>query len=175
MKKLIVLLLILSSCSPTKLYERAVKKGFTPEKETIEVERLELVYVTDSITNEIIRVDTLKIKETKTIFQDRPLTRQERLAIEREYKNSERELRIELAKEKVMYRNSENEAKNALKIEREKTKQLSEELDAEIQKVKIQEKGFPWRLIFIVFVAGVLIGAFRKQIWQLVRKVILKV
>jgi len=74
-----------------------------------------------------------------------------------------------------MYRNSENEAKNALKIEREKTKQLSEELDAEIQKVKIQEKGFPWRLIFIVFVAGVLIGAFRKQIWQLVRKVILKV
>jgi hypothetical protein len=171
----IILLISLTACSPTWHVKKAVKKGWTPQKEVVEVERLELIHTRDSITNEIIRVDTIKTKETKTIFQDRPLTRQERLALEREFKNKERVLRNELAKDKAMYRNSENEAKNALKIEREKTKQLSEALDAEVQKVKIQEKGFPWRLIFIVFVAGVLFGIFRKNIWQLVRKLVIKV
>ena len=79
MKQLIITfaLLTLIGCSPTWHVKKAVKKGWTPEKETIEVERLELVHVHDTITNELIRVDTIKTKETRTIFQDRPLLRYE--------------------------------------------------------------------------------------------------
>jgi hypothetical protein len=175
MKKLLLITFILAGCSPSYHVKKAIKKGWTPEKETIEVERLELVHVTDSITNEILRVDTVRLKETRTIYQDRPLTRQERLALEREFKNKERVLRRQWLIDKLNSSERENIAKNALKREKEKTKRLSEALDAEVKKAKIENKGFPWWFILIVLITGVLIGTFRKNIWQLVRKLIIKV
>ena len=77
MKKLLLITFILAGCSPSWHVKKAIKKGWSPEKETIEVERLELVRVTDSITNEVIRFDTIRTKETRTIYQDRPLLRYE--------------------------------------------------------------------------------------------------
>ena len=73
----IILLISLTACSPTWHVKKAVKKGYNPHKEVIEVERLELVHVHDTITNELIRVDTIRTKETRTVYQDRPLLRYE--------------------------------------------------------------------------------------------------
>ena len=56
MKHLLIILL-LASCSPNYHVKKAVKKGWTPEKETIEVERLELIHTRDTITNEIIHIE----------------------------------------------------------------------------------------------------------------------
>jgi hypothetical protein len=79
MKHLIITfaLLLLIGCTPNWHVKKAIKKGWSPEKETIEVERLELIHTRDSITNEIIRTDTIRLKETRTIYQDRPLLRYE--------------------------------------------------------------------------------------------------
>jgi hypothetical protein len=151
MKKLLLITFILAGCSPSWHVKKAVKKGWTPEKETIEVERLELIHTRDSITNEIIRVDTVRLKEMRTIFQDRPLLRYETRLIRDT-------IRI---KEKADTRQIEA--------------RLKHEYKKAIDTIKAEKKRFPWRLIFMVFVAGVLIGTFRKQIFQIVRKLVIKV
>ena len=76
MKNLLIILL-LASCSPTWHVKKAVKKGWTAEKETIETRTFKLLPIHDTITNEVIRVDTIHEVETRTIFQDRPLLRYE--------------------------------------------------------------------------------------------------
>jgi hypothetical protein len=76
MKHLLILSLLLTSCGSVWHVNRAIKKGYTPEKETIEIERLELRTVFDTILGEL-RTDTIRTTETRTIYQDRPLTRWE--------------------------------------------------------------------------------------------------
>ena len=76
MKHLIIILL-LASCSPTWHVKKAIKKGWTPEKETITNRTFKLIAIHDTITNEVIRVDTIHELETRTIYQDRPLLRYE--------------------------------------------------------------------------------------------------
>lgn len=145
---------------------KAVEKGYTPEKERIEVERLELVHVHDTITNELIRVDTIRTKETRTVYQDRSLTRQERKAIERE-------LRTEFNRDKAKYRNAENIAKNQLKIEKERTEQLELKMDALIKAKKVEFKRRSYWYVWLII--GLTIGVFRKNIWSIARKLVLKV
>ena len=76
MKHLIIILL-LASCTPTWHVKKAIKKGWTPEKETITNRTFKLLPIHDTVTNEVIRVDTLHEIETRTIYQDRPLLRYE--------------------------------------------------------------------------------------------------
>jgi hypothetical protein len=76
MKHLIIILL-LASCTPTWHVKKAIKKGWTPEKETITKRTFKLLPIHDTVTNEVIRVDTLHEIETRTIYQDRPLLRYE--------------------------------------------------------------------------------------------------
>jgi hypothetical protein len=76
MKHLLIILL-LASCTPTWHVKKAIKKGWTPEKETITNRTFKLLPIHDTVTNEVIRVDTLHEIETRTIYQDRPLLRYE--------------------------------------------------------------------------------------------------
>lgn len=76
MKHLLIILLF-ASCSPTWHVKKAVKKGWTPEKETITNRTFKLLPIHDTITNEVLRVDTIHEIETRTIYQDRPLLRYE--------------------------------------------------------------------------------------------------
>jgi hypothetical protein len=76
MKHLLIILLF-ASCSPTWHVKKAVKKGWTPEKETITKRTFKLLPIHDTITNEVLRVDTIHELETRTIYQDRPLLRYE--------------------------------------------------------------------------------------------------
>ena len=147
MKQLIITfaLLTLIGCSPTWHVKKAVKKGWTPEKETIEVERLELVHVHDTITNELIRVDTIKTKETRTIFQDRPLLRYETRLI-----------------------------RDTIRIkEKADTKQIQAHLTHEYKKaidtIKANKKRSKWWLWLLI---GLAVGVFRKQLFQIAKKVI---
>ena len=76
MKHLLIILLF-ASCTPTWHVKKAIKKGWTPEKETITKRTFQLLPIYDTITNEVVRVDTLHEIETRTIYQDRPLLRYE--------------------------------------------------------------------------------------------------
>ena len=76
MKHLLIILLF-ASCTPTWHVKKAIKKGWTPEKETITKRTFQLLPIYDTITNEVIRVDTIHELETRTIYQDRPLLRYE--------------------------------------------------------------------------------------------------
>jgi hypothetical protein len=148
MKKLLLITFIVAGCSPSWHVKKAVKKGWTPEKETIEVERLELIHTRDSITNEIIRVDTLRTKETRTIYQDRPLLRYE----------------TRLIRDTVRIR------------EKADTRQIEAHLRHEYKKaidtIKAENKRSKWWLWLLI---GLGAGIFKKQIWQLVRKLVIKV
>jgi hypothetical protein len=148
MKKILILTLLLASCSPNWHVKKAVKKGWTPEKETIEVERLELIHVTDSITNEIIRTDTVRLKETRTIYQDRPLLKYETRLI-----------------------------RDTIRIkEKADTRQIEAHLKHEYKKaidtIKAEKKRSKWWLWLLI---GLGAGIFRKNIWRLVRKLVIKV
>ena len=76
MKHLLIILLF-ASCTPTWHVKKAIKKGWTPEKETITKRTFQLLPIHDTITNKVIRVDTIHELETRTIYQDRPLLRYE--------------------------------------------------------------------------------------------------
>ena len=76
MKHLLIILLF-ASCTPTWHVKKAIKKGWTPEKETITKRTFKLLPIHDTITNEVLRVDTIHELETRTIYQDRPLLRYE--------------------------------------------------------------------------------------------------
>jgi hypothetical protein len=146
--KYLLIILLFASCSPTWHVKKAVKKGYTPEKETIEVERLELIHTRDSITNEIIRVDTLRTKETRTIYQDRPLLRYETRLIRDT-------IRI---KEKADTRQIEA--------------RLRHEYKKAIDTIKAEKERSKWWLWLLI---GLGAGIFRKQIWQIIRKLVIKV
>jgi hypothetical protein len=146
--KYLLIILLFASCSPTWHVKKAVNKGWTPEKETIEVERLELIHTRDSITNEIIRVDTLRTKETRTIYQDRPLLRYETRLIRDT-------VRI---KEKADTRQIEA--------------YLRHEYKKAIDTIKAEKKRSKWWVWLLI---GLGAGIFKKQIWQLIRKLVIKV
>ena len=144
MKKLLLITFILAGCSPSWHVKKAVKKGWTPEKETIEVERLELIHTRDSITNEIIRVDTLRLKETRTIYQDRPLLRYE----------------TRLIRDTVRI------------VTRAETAQKRSEDRKVIKTTRAENKRSKWWVWLLI---GLGAGIFRKNIWQIIRKLVIKV
>jgi hypothetical protein len=148
MKKLLLITLIMAGCSPSWHVKKAVKKGWTPQKEVVEVERLELIHTRDSITHEIIRVDTVRTKETRTIYQDRPLLRYE----------------TRLIRDTVRI------------IEKADTRQIEAHLRHEYRKaidsIKAEKKRSKWWVWLLI---GLGAGIFRKNIWQLVRKLVIKV
>lgn len=166
----IILLLSLVGCmSANKHYEKAIKKGYTPEKEIVEIERLEIKYTIDSITNEIVHTDTFIVRETRTIYQDRPITRQERL----KYKDSLNYLKAEISNERKKAKEIHNKE---LKLAQIESKRLEMELNELRAIAKIENKTkrgfFYWiRWLVISFGLGFLTAVFRKQLLKLLLKI----
>ena len=50
--KYLLIILLFASCSPTWHVKKAVKKGWTPEKETVTNRTIRLIKVHDTITND---------------------------------------------------------------------------------------------------------------------------
>jgi hypothetical protein len=75
--KYLLIILLFASCTPNWHVKKAIKKGWTPEKETITKRTFQLLPIYDTITNDVVRVDTIHELETRTIYQDRPLLRYE--------------------------------------------------------------------------------------------------
>lgn len=138
----LLIILLFASCSPTWHVKKAVKKGWTPEKETVTNRTIRLIKVHDTITNEVIRVDTLHEIETRTIYQDRPLLRYE----------------TKLIRDTVRIK------------EKADTKQIEARLRAEYKKaidtIKAQQKRCKWWLYMLI--GGALVY-FRRYIWRVVK------
>lgn len=147
MKHLLIILL-LASCSPNYHVKKAVKKGWTPEKETVTNRTIRLIKVHDTITNEVIRIDTLHEIETRTIYQDRPLLRYE----------------TKLIRDTVRIK------------EKADTKQIEARLRAEYKKaidtIKAQKKVCKWWLYMLI--GGALVY-FRRYIWRVIKFLISQV
>lgn len=138
----LLIILLFASCSPTWHVKKAVKKGWTPEKETITNRTIRLIKVHDTITNEVIRVDTLHEVETRTIYQDRPLLRYE----------------TKLIRDTVRIK------------EKADTKQIEARLKHEYKKaidtIKAQQKRCRWWLYMLI--GGALVY-FRRYLWRVIK------
>ena len=121
MKHLLIILLF-ASCTPTWHVKKAIKKGWTPEKETITKRTFQLLPIYDTITNEVIRVDTIHELETRTIYQDRPLLRYE----------------TRLIRDTVRI------------IQRAETRQTQAESKAEVKVAKQENKRSKWWLYMLI-------------------------
>ena len=138
----LLIILLFASCSPTWHVKKAVKKGWTPEKETVINRTFKLLPIHDTITNEVIRVDTLHEIETRTIYQDRPLLRYETKLI-----------------------------RDTIRIkEKADTKQIEARLKHEYKKaidtIKAQQKRCKWWLYMLI--GGALVY-FRRYLWRVVK------
>ena len=138
----LLIILLFASCSPTWHVKKAVKKGWTPEKETVTNRTIRLIKVHDTITNEIIRVDTLHEIETRTVYQDRPLLRYETKLI-----------------------------RDTIRIkEKADTKQIEARLKHEYKKaidtIKAQQKRCRWWLYMLI--GGALVY-FRRYLWRVIK------
>jgi len=138
----LLIILLFASCSPTWHVKKAVKKGWTPEKETVTNRTIRLIKVHDTITNEVIRVDTLHEIETRTVYQDRPLLRYETKLI-----------------------------RDTIRIkEKADTKQIEARLTHEYKKaidtIKAQQKRCKWWLYMLI--GGALVY-FRRYLWRVVK------
>ena len=144
----LLIILLFASCSPTWHVKKAVKKGWTPEKETVTNRTIRLIKVHDTITNEVIRIDTLHEVETRTIYQDRPLLRYE----------------TKLIRDTVRIK------------EKADTKQIEARLRAEYKKaidtIKAHQKSCKWWLYMLI--GGALVY-FRRYIWRVVKFLISQV
>ena len=140
--KYLLIILLFASCSPTWHVKRAVKKGWTPEKETVTNRTIRLIKVHDTITNEVIRVDTLHEIETRTVYQDRPLLRYE----------------TKLIRDTVRIK------------EKADTKQIEARLRAEYKKaidtIKAQQKRCKWWLYMLI---GGSLVYFRRYLWRVIK------
>lgn len=74
-KIILIIIIFLTSCSSAWHMAKAVKKGFTPKKETQIVQVTSIKKIYDTINNTLISIDTIHKTTTNTIYQDRPLTR----------------------------------------------------------------------------------------------------
>ena len=121
MKHLLIILLF-ASCTPTWHVKKAIKKGWTPEKETITKRTFQLLPIYDTITNDVVRVDTIHELETRTIYQDRPLLRYE----------------TRLIRDTVRI------------IQRAETRQTQAESKAEVKVAKQENKRSKWWLYMLI-------------------------
>ena len=121
MKHLLIILLF-ASCTPTWHVKKAIKKGWTPEKETITKRTFQLLPIYDTITNDVVRVATIHELETRTIYQDRPLLRYE----------------TRLIRDTVRI------------IQRAETRQTQAESKAEVKVAKQENKRSKWWLYMLI-------------------------
>jgi len=162
MKKLLIFALLLTSCRTAQWhYQKAIDKGMTfePTIDTVYTYRLDTIR--DVLTNEILRVDTIRQTTIRTVekavFVN--MTRQERLAIQDSMKHIQKMYKLETVRK-------DKEIKHLKKIinDIEKTKQVQAKQTGKTERID----GIVW--IVALIVAGIaLIGVmlwFLPRMWR---------
>ena len=169
MKKLLILIL-LTSCSMEHHLTKAENKGYRCDKQTIERTVIKLDTIRDHITREVIRVDTLYQTETETRYLSRyiSLTRQQRKAIQDSMKHVERmkDRQLDSLRRELTLANRVDRRGNA-------TDKVELRVKKAIEKFQNRKRGGLWWYM-IWFVLGVVTHWQRKNIFKLVRKLLLK-
>jgi hypothetical protein len=170
MKKLLILIL-LTSCSMEHHLTKAENKGYRCDKETIERTVIKLDTIRDDTTHEIVRVDTLYTTETETRYLSRyiSLTRQQRKAIQDSMRHVERmkDRQLDSLRRELTLANRVDRRSNA-------TDKVELRVKKAIEKFRNRKPGGRWRLFFFGVIVGVISFWQRKNIFKLVRKLLLK-
>jgi len=169
--KYLIPLLLLASCSMEHHLQKAERKGYRCDKETIERTTYRFDTIRDEITNEVLRVDTLYIREVETRHTSRyiRLNRQERKAIQDSMRHVQRmkDKHIEYFRREIARSNKEHRRE-------QRTTRVEARVNKAVERLRSKRSGgLRWFLI------GVIVGAVgfwqRKNIWSLFRKFVLKV
>jgi hypothetical protein len=134
---------------------KAIKKGYKPKKEEIVKETIKLVEVRDTITDEVLRVDTIREIETTTRYEKVYLSRQERKMYKDSLKHivNKHKLQIGYFKDELAHQ------KSLAKVQAQK----------DVKVAKIENKRTSWLFWLIL---GIVLGVCRKYIWKIVKSLI---
>lgn len=153
--KYLLIFLVLVGCSMEHHLGKAIKKGYKPKKEEIVKETIKLVEVRDTITDEVLRVDTIREIETTTRYEKVYLSRQERKMYKDSLKHitNKHKLQIGYFKDELAHQ------KSLVKVQAQKDIKVS----------KNESKRTSWLFWLIL---GIVLGVCRKYIWKIVKSLI---
>jgi hypothetical protein len=153
--KYLLIFLVLIGCSMEHHLGKAIKKGYKPKKEEIIKETIKLVEVRDTITDEVLRVDTIREIETTTKYEKVYLSRQERKMYKDSLKHIVNKYKLEIG----FYKDELAHEKSLAKVQAQK----------DVKVAKIENKRTSWLFWLIL---GIVLGVCRKYIWQIVKSLI---
>ena len=153
--KYLLIFLVLVGCSMDHHLGKAIKKGYKPKKEEITKETIKLVEVRDTITDEVLRVDTIREIETTTKYEKVYLSRQERKMYRDSLAHVVKQHKLEISR----FKDSLAHEKSLVKVEVQK----------DIKVAKIENKRYSWLFWFIF---GLVIGICRKYIFGILKNLI---
>lgn len=151
----LLIFLVLVGCSMEHHLGKAIKKGYKPKKEEITKETIKLVEVRDTITDEVLRVDTIREIETTTKYEKVYLSRQERKMYRDSLAHVVKQHKLEIRR----FKDSLAHEKSLVKVEVQK----------DIKVAKIESKRYSW-LFWLIF--GLVIGICRKYIFGILKNLI---
>ena len=134
---------------------KAIKKGYKPKKEEIVKETIKLVEVRDTITDQVLRVDTIREIETTTRYEKVYLSRQERKMYKDSLKHIVNKHKLEISR----FKDELTHEKELAKVQVQK----------DIKVAKIENKRTYWLFWLIL---GIVIGVCRKYIWKILKSLI---
>lgn len=151
----LLIFLVLVGCSMEHHLGKAIKKGYKPKKEEIVKETIKLVEVRDTITDEVLRVDTIREIETTTRYEKVYLSRQERKMYRDSLKHitNKHKLQIGYFKDELAHQ------KSLAKVQVQK----------DIKVAKIESKRYSWLFWLIL---GIVLGVCRKYIFAILKNLI---
>lgn len=147
--------LVLVGCSMDHHLGKAIKKGYKPKKEEIIKETIKLVEVRDTITDEVLRVDTIREIETTTKYEKIYLSRQERKMYKDSLKHIVNKYKLEIG----YFKDELAHEKSIAKVQAQKDIKVS----------RIENKRYSW-LFWLIF--GLVIGVCRKYILAILKNLI---
>ena len=153
--KYLLIFLVLVGCSMEHHLGKAIKKGYKPKKEEIVKETIKLVEVRDTITDEVLRVDTIREIETTTKYEKVYLSRQERKMYKDSLKHVVNKYKLEIG----YFKDELAHEKSLAKVQAQK----------DVKVAKIENKRTSWLFWLIL---GIVLGVCRKYIWKIVKSLI---
>lgn len=151
----LLIFLVLVGCSMEHHLGKAIKKGYKPKKEEIIKETIKLVEVRDTITDEILRVDTIREIETTTRYEKVYLSRQERKMYRDSLDHVVKTYKLEISR----FKDELTHEKELAKVQVQK----------DIKVAKNENKRTSWLFWLIL---GIVLGVCRKYIWKILKSLI---
>lgn len=151
----LLIFFVLVGCSMEHHLGKAIKKGYKPKKEEIVKETIKLVEVKDTITDEVLRVDTIREIETTTRYEKVYLSRQERKMYRDSLKHIVNKYKLEIG----YFKDELAHQKSLAKVQVQK----------DIKVAKIENKRTSWLFWLIL---GIVLGVCRKYIWKILKSLI---